>query len=132
MKKQMDKNKLKIIIIIAIALLLIAAIAISWVETYWYYVDKMILVDARFKPEWERIIILVNLEVASKIDNGEITVEDFECNNIEKIEPYPSPIEMIDKVHYQLFLKKKSQRDCARTLLHVKGLPFIIDATSWI
>ena len=51
-----QKNKLKFLIIVAIAILVIVALAISWVETYWYYVDKIVFTeDSRMMDEVDRI-----------------------------------------------------------------------------
>ena len=125
------KNKLKILIIVAVALLLIVAIAISWVETYWHYVDKLIFTESRlntglFLPD--RVTISVDWETAKKIQDGELTVEDFSHNNIEKIEAstYWSGSEII---HFDVFLKDVGVRKCKQLALHLRTLPFILTAS---
>ena len=78
-----QKNKLKFLIIVAIAILVILALVISWVETYWYYVDKIVFTeDSRMMDEVDRISVTFNEEYTQKIKSGEITVEDFDHPNL--------------------------------------------------
>ena len=122
------KNKLKILIIVAVALLLIVAIAISWVETYWYYVDKMIFPGSQldkgiYEPNWIRIV--VDYETADKIMQGEITIEDFKHDNIDRIESSNTQITIVDVRDFTVYLKKEGIRDCKQLALHLMTLPFI-------
>ena len=122
------KNKLKILIIVAIAILVIVALVISWVETYWYYVDKMIFPDSQldkgiYKPNW--VMIVVDYETADKIISGEITIEDFRHNNIDSIGSSNQSITIVDVRNFTVYLKKAGIRECKQVALHLMTLPFI-------
>lgn len=125
------KNKKKMIIIIAVALLLVVAIAISWVETFWYYVDKIKVcgetrgIEMGYAPTDMVVVVLWSKEDYGKIAIGEITVADFNHKNIESIRIGLN--DLSSEVIY-VHLKKSGVRKCKQMVLHLLSLPFVKSA----
>lgn len=119
------KNKLKILIIVAVALLLIVAIAISWVETYWYYVDKIVFtINPALMEKDDRIAVYFNEEYTQKIKSGEITVQDFDCPNLlQKIELEHDGLKVV------FFLKNTGERNVKKAIMHFRTYEFVKEAT---
>lgn len=119
-----QKNKLKFLIIVAIAILVILALVISWVETYWYYVDKIVFTeDSRMMDEVDRISVTFNEEYTQKIKSGEITVEDFDHPNL-----LPK-IEIEYDRYIVFFLENEGVRNVKKAIMYFELLDYVEYAT---
>lgn len=119
-----QKNKLKFLIIVAIAILVILALVISWVETYWYYVDKIVFTeDSRMMDEVDRISVTFNEEYTQKIKSGEITVEDFDHANL-----LPK-IEIENDRYIVFFLENEGVRNVKKAIMYFRTLDCVEYAT---
>lgn len=119
-----NKNKLKILIIVAVSLLLIVAMAISWVETYWYYVDKVVFTtNPALMEKDDRITVKFNEEYTQKIKSGEITVEDFDHSNL-----LPK-IEIEDDRYIVFFLENEGVRNVKKAIMYFELLDYVEYAT---
>ena len=88
MKKESKKIFWIQILIICIAVVLVAVIAtVTWTETYWSYIDENVFDEEPFSPNMEddRFCVKIKDEYCKKFISGEMTIEDFGWDNIEKI-----------------------------------------------
>jgi len=114
------KNLLRIAIIILLAVLIITALAISWVETYWYCVD--IVYDNKVDGYGEymetgAILVAIQDEYRSKFESGEMTIEDFGHNNFDEL--------VAEGKYYYVTLKKHGERKVKEALVYCSRLDFI-------
>lgn len=121
------KMALKIIIIITLSILLITAFVLSWVEAYWYAFDVAYEVtsDAVLGSNGAFLVVL-NEETASKIDSGEMTIEDFGYKNFHSISK-----NIAKKNCYCIYLKKSGVRRVKAGIVHCSKLDFVEDILFW-
>ena len=123
------KNLLRIAIIILLAVLIITALAISWVETYWYCVD--IVYDNKVYGydeymETGAILVAIQDEYRSKFESGEMTIEDFGYKNFHSISK-----NIAKKNCYCIYLKKSGVRRVKAGIVHCSKLDFVEDILFW-
>lgn len=123
--KEKNKKSLWIkILIIAGAIVMVGIIAtVSWVEAYWYNIDEFGFNNRSNVPE-ERFIVEFEAGYWEKFNSGEMTIEDFGWENIDRIDydviPYP-----ITTKFGIVYLKKTGERRVKKAILHCRKLEFV-------
>ena len=106
MKKESKKIFWIQILIICIVVVLVAVIAtVTWIETYWSYIDENVFDEEPFSPNMEddRFCVKIKDEYCEKFISGEMTIEDFGWDNIEKIVFW---FVVINKMNQNIFLTR--------------------------
>ena len=115
------------ILIALIVMLIIAMLVIVWIEAYWYCVELSIATRTRSHVAnlTNALYVFVTDEYNDKIE--EITVEDFNCENIKDVEVI---YRMNNMDHVLLVkLKKTGKRAYLKTIIKIFELDFVKDAS---
>lgn len=121
MKKESKKIFWIQILIICIVVVLVAVIAtVTWIETYWSYIDENVFDEEPFSPNMEddRFCVKIKDEYCEKFISGEMTIEDFGWDNIEKIVFGEQPVPV-------LYLKNTGERRLKKAIMHCDKLEFV-------
>jgi len=109
-------------ILLGIALILIIVIlCVSWVEAYWYCVDKVVLKDWVGEIPGDYVLVLVTQEYNMKFLEQGLTAEDFNYSNIERVETSNAG----EGPCLCLYLKKTGEKEAIKAVMHLQKLPFV-------
>ena len=112
------KRAIKVISISLVAVILLSVgIAYFAPKIHWYYLDQKYF-DGKKPWTNKGITIILKKEYANMDFRDSLTVEDFEWDNIEKLE--------FKYYHYiDVYLKKQTEKEVKKAILHCRKLYFI-------
>ena len=126
--KEINKKTFWKIAIITLALILVVVIAtFAWVETYWSYIDDVVF--RNYKPK-EYALDFVKVDIREEYVNQfkaeEITIEDFDWSNIERIEYFVYDSASMQVCYgIKVYLIKTGEREVKKALMHFRKLDFV-------
>ena len=125
--KEINKKTIWKIAIITLALILVVVIAtIAWIEAYWICIDEIVFYNLD-PMVLDLVRVLINQAYVNQFKAEEITIEDFDWSNIERIEYFVyNSVEMpASQYGINVYLIKPGEREVKKALMHFCQLDFV-------